>query len=157
MVKKEETNAPVAEESAVAKKPARKAPAKAAAKSPVLEPVKAPVKRAPKTEPVVAKSDGTDVAEPAKKVAAKKAPAKRGAAKKPAEAELADVAAPVASAPLAPISATSRLICRLRSSTPSVDVQLTTRVMMAKATDALALVAAPEKRARLILSPLMRL
>ncbi len=123
MVKKEETNAPVAEESAVAKKPARKAPAKAAAKSPVKEPVKAPVKRAPKTNPVVAKSDESSVAEPAKKVAAKKAPAKRGAAKKPVEAELAEVSTPVASAPLAPISATSLMFMAPDLPTPVIDTK----------------------------------
>jgi ribonuclease E len=119
MVKKEDTNAPVADESAVAKKPARRAPAKAAAKAPT----KAPVKRAAKTEPAPATEPTVEVAavesESPKKPAAKKAPAKR-AVKKSSETEA--VAAPVMTSP-APMSATSLMFMAPDLPTPVIDAK----------------------------------
>ena len=127
MVKKEETNAPVAEESAVAKKPARKAPAKSAAKAPAKAAAKAqanaatkaPAKRTAKAAP--AEADLELAAEAPKKVAAKKVPAQRAATKKSDDAAQS-VEAPV-TAPLAPISATSLMFMAPDLPTPVIDAK----------------------------------
>ena len=125
MVKKEDTNAPVADDSAVAKKPARKAPVKAVAKAPAKTPVKAAVKAPAKrgVKAVEAEAE-VQVAEDApKQAAAKKAPAKRASAKKSSDTEknLA-VEAPTA-APLAPISATSLMFMAPDLPTPVIDTK----------------------------------
>ena len=128
MVKKEDSNAPTANEAPAAKKPARKPVAKATEK--VVAAVKKPAaKRAPKAAAVdaVAVDAATFETEApaAKKVSVKKpavtkkAPAKRGSAKVPAEAEV--VAAPVA--PLAPISATSLMFMAPDLPTPVIDAK----------------------------------
>jgi ribonuclease E len=118
MVKKEETNAPVAEELASVKKPTRKAPAKAATKAP-----------AKTSEKVAAKSPTKRVAKapaelepelPKEQAAAKRTPAKRVSSKKPAETAVA--VAPVALAP-APISATSLMFMAPDLPTPVIDAK----------------------------------
>ena len=125
MVKKEDTNAPVADDSAVAKKPARKAPVKAVAKAPAKTPVKAAAKAPAKRGVKVVEAEAeVQVAEDApKKVAVKKAPAKRAPAKKSSDTEqnLA-VEAPTA-APLAPISATSLMFMAPDLPTPVIDTK----------------------------------
>jgi ribonuclease E len=130
MVKKEDTNAPAAEETATAKKSTRKPAAKAVAKvaEKAASAVKKPAaKRAPKS------SDSAPEVEvvAADKPAAKKAPAKKAAAadKKPAAkrvtkaaAEAEATAAPAA-APLAPISATSLMFMAPDLPTPVIDAK----------------------------------
>jgi ribonuclease E len=129
MVKKEDTNAPVTDESSVAKKPVRKAPAKSVAnteaKKPILkrvakvlapaaEEIEPPVKKAV-AKKAPAKSVAADAA--TEKVAVKKTPAKRGSSK------VAAVAAAPAAAPLAPISATSLMFMAPDLPTPVIDAK----------------------------------
>ena len=137
MVKKEETNAPVTEESVLAKKPARKPAAKAVAKvaEKAAAAVKKPVaKRAPKSvaEVVEAAEAETPVAKkaPAKKASAapaKQAPAKRGASKGASDVGISsepetEAVAPTI-APLAPISATSLMFMAPDLPTPVIDAK----------------------------------
>lgn len=134
MVNKEETNAPVTEESVVAKKPARKPAARAVAK--VAEKAAAAVKkpaakRAPKSvaevvEAAEVESSASTKKAPAKKAvatAAKKAPAKRASAKSAVEAEVSSEAGAPATAPLAPISATSLMFMAPDLPTPVIDAK----------------------------------
>ena len=130
MVKKEDTNAPAAEETATAKKSTRKPAAKAVAKvaEKAASAVKKPAaKRAPKS------SDSAPEVEvvAADKPAAKKAPAKKAAAadKKPAAKRVTKAAAETeapaapAAAPLAPISATSLMFMAPDLPTPVIDAK----------------------------------
>jgi ribonuclease E len=125
MVKKEDTNAPVADESAVAKKPVRKAPVKTAAKTPaktvVRAAVKAPAKRAVKSAPAEAEVSVAD--ETSKKVAAKKVPTKRASTKKSVEATQSATTEAPANAPLPPISATSLMFMAPDLPTPVIDTK----------------------------------
>ena len=128
MVKKEDTNAPAAEETATAKKSTRKPAAKAVAKvaEKAASAVKKPAaKRAPKS------SDSAPEVEvvAAEKPAAKKAPAKKAAAadKKPAAKRVtkaaAEAPAATTAAPLAPISATSLMFMAPDLPTPVIDAK----------------------------------
>jgi ribonuclease E len=110
MVKKEDTNAPVTDESAVAKKLGRKAPVKAADKPESKKPI---LKRGAKA----AAPDSDVVEAPAKKAIVKKAPAKRGSSK------VAAADAAPAAAPLAPISATSLMFMAPDLPTPVIDAK----------------------------------
>ena len=128
MVKKENTNAPVTDESAVAKKPARKSPAKTVAK-PAAEAKKPAAKKAPAKKVAAKKAPIESVVEeaivdkaPAKKAPAKKAPAKRGAKKTADVSETLEIAAPIV-APLAPISATSLMFMAPDLPTPVIDAK----------------------------------
>jgi ribonuclease E len=125
MVKKEDTNAPVTDESAEAKKPIRKPATKAVAKKPAI---KRATKTAPEAEVRESAAEAPAKKAPAKKapikaavekVVAKKAPAKRGAAKAAAETE---AVAPAASA-LPPISATSLMFMAPDLPTPVIDAK----------------------------------
>ncbi|MEO0067250.1 MAG: hypothetical protein RJB63_375 [Actinomycetota bacterium] len=135
MVKKEDTNAPIAEESAAAKKPARKPAAKAAAK--VVEKATAAVKKPAAKRGAKAVDSDVAVAEaPAAETSAKKtrktavakgdstttakAPAKRGTAK---VAAVAEATSTPAAAPLAPISATSLMFMAPDLPTPVIDAK----------------------------------
>jgi ribonuclease E len=116
MVKKEDTNAPVTEDSAVAKKPARKAPVKAAAKPSAKAPVKAAAKAPAKR--------GVKVVEAEAEVqVAKKAPAKRTSAKKSPDTEQNQAVEAPTAAPLAPISATSLMFMAPDLPTPVIDTK----------------------------------
>jgi ribonuclease E len=123
MVKKEEINAPVTDESAVAKKPARKSAAKTAvkqeteAKKPAAK--NALAKKVPaKKAPVEAIAEEVAV----EKAPAKKAPAKRGAKKAAEVSETLEVSASVVP-PLAPISATSLMFMAPDLPTPVIDAK----------------------------------
>jgi ribonuclease E len=135
MVKKEDTNAPIAEESAAATKPARKPAAKAAAK--VVEKATAAVKKPAAKRGAKAVDSDVAVAEaPAAETSAKKtrktavakgdstttakAPAKRGTAK---VAAVAEATSTPAAAPLAPISATSLMFMAPDLPTPVIDAK----------------------------------
>ena len=121
MVKKEQTNAPVAEESAVAKKPTRKSPVKATvevAEKPVVAKSKAPAKRGVKA---AAQTEVPVKEESAQPIAAKKAPVRRAASKKPVAAK--EVIETPAAAPLAPISATSLMFMAPDLPTPVIDAK----------------------------------
>jgi ribonuclease E len=116
MVKKEDINAPVADDSAVAKKPARKAPVKAVAKAPAKTPVKAAAKAPAKR--------GVKVVEAEAEVqVAKKAPAKRTSAKKSPDTEQNQAVEAPTAAPLAPISATSLMFMAPDLPTPVIDTK----------------------------------
>ena len=121
MVKKEDTNAPVTDESAVAKKPVRKSAAKSVAK-PEAEAKQPAAKKAPAKKTAAKKAPAESISEEVvvEKTTAKKAPAKRGA-KKTAE-ETLEVVAP-AVAPLAPISATSLMFMAPDLPTPVIDAK----------------------------------
>ena len=134
MVNKEETNAPVTEESVVAKKPARKPAVRAVAK--VAEKAAAAVKkpaakRAPKSVEEVVEAAEVELRAstkkaPAKKAvatAAKKAPAKRASAKSAVESEISSEVGAPAAAPLAPISATSLMFMAPDLPTPVIDAK----------------------------------
>jgi ribonuclease E len=133
MVKKEETNAPVTEESVVAKRPARKPAVKAVAK--VAEKAAAAVKkpaakRAPKSvEEVVEAAEvelGVAKKTPAKNVqttATKKTPSKRGTAKSVSDVAVSAEAASPAAAPIAPMSATSLMFMAPDLPTPVIDAK----------------------------------
>jgi ribonuclease E len=134
MVNKEETNAPVTEESVVAKKPARKPAVRAVAK--VAEKAAAAVKkpaakRAPKSVAEVVEAAEVELSAstkkaPAKKAvatAAKKAPAKRASAKSAVESEISSEVGAPAAAPLAPISATSLMFMAPDLPTPVIDAK----------------------------------
>ena len=121
MVKKEQTNAPVAEESAVAKKPTRKSPVKATvevAEKPVVAKSKAPAKRGVKA---AAQTEVPVKEESAQPIAAKKDPVRRAASKKPVAAK--EVIETPAAAPLAPISATSLMFMAPDLPTPVIDAK----------------------------------
>jgi ribonuclease E len=116
MVKKEDIKAPVADDSAVAKKPARKAPVKAVAKAPAKTPVKAAAKAPAKR--------GVKVVEAEAEVqVAKKAPAKRTSAKKSPDTEQNKAVEAPTAAPLAPISATSLMFMAPDLPTPVIDTK----------------------------------
>ena len=136
MVKKEDTNAPIAEESAAAKKPARKPAAKAAAK--VVEKATAAVKKpAGKRGAKTVEADVVAAEAPAAKSIAKKAPVRKTAAAKSESAPAAktsakrgssktaatDVTETPAAAPLAPISATSLMFMAPDLPTPVIDAK----------------------------------
>ena len=130
MVKKEDTNAPAAEETATAKKSTRKPAAKAVAKvaEKAASAVKKPAaKRAPKSSDTAPEVEVVAADKPA----AKKAPAKKAAAadKKPAAKRVTKAAAETeapaapAAAPLAPISATSLMFMAPDLPTPVIDAK----------------------------------
>jgi ribonuclease E len=123
MVKKEDTNAPVTDESAVAKKPARKSAAKTVAK-PEAEAKQPAAKKAPAKKTATKKAPAESISEDVvvEKNPAKKAPAKRGAKKTAEVAETVEVTAP-AVAPLAPISATSLMFMAPDLPTPVIDAK----------------------------------
>jgi ribonuclease E len=123
MVKKEDTNAPVTDESAVAKKPARKSAAKTVAK-PEAEAKQPATKKAPAKKAAAKKAPVEAIAEEVavEKAPAKKAPVKRGAKKAAEVSETLEVAAP-AVAPLAPISATSLMFMAPDLPTPVIDAK----------------------------------
>ena len=134
MVKKEDTNAPAAEESAIAKKPARKPAVKAVAK--IAETAASAVKKPAAKRATKAADSAVEVEESAaKKPAAKKVPAKKTApaVKKPAAKRAPKAAAEVAAefeaspvqavAPLAPISATSLMFMAPDLPTPVIDAK----------------------------------
>ena len=133
MVKKEETNAPVTEESVVAKRPARKPAVKAVAK--VAEKAAAAVKkpaakRAPKSvEEVVEAAEvelGVAKKTPAKNVQTtptKKTPSKRGTAKSVSDVAVSAEAASLAATPIAPMSATSLMFMAPDLPTPVIDAK----------------------------------
>jgi ribonuclease E len=123
MVKKEDTDAPVTDESAVAKKPARKSAAKSVAK-PEVEAKQPAAKKAPAKKPAAKKAPAESISEEVvvEKTPAKKAPAKRGAKKAAEVAETIEVTSP-AVAPLAPISATSLMFMAPDLPTPVIDAK----------------------------------
>ena len=128
MVKKEDTNAPVTDESAVAKKPARKSAAKTVAKS-EADAKKPAAKKAPAKKAAVKKAPAEVIAEesaakeaPDKKATAKRTPVKRGAKKVAEVTETVEATAPVV-APLAPISATSLMFMAPDLPTPVIDAK----------------------------------
>jgi ribonuclease E len=134
MVKKEQTNAPVTEESEVAKKTTRKPAAKAVAK--VAEKAAAVVKkpaakRAPKSVAEVVEAAEVESSVAAKKsplkkgvaTAAKKAPAKRSTAKSAVESVVSSEVEAPAAAPLVPISATSLMFMAPDLPTPVIDAK----------------------------------
>jgi ribonuclease E len=123
MVKKEDTNAPVTDELAVAKKPSRKSAAKSVAK-PEAEAKQPAAKKAPAKKPAAKKAPAESISEEVvvEKTPTKKAPAKRGAKKNAEVAETIEVTAP-AVAPLAPISATSLMFMAPDLPTPVIDAK----------------------------------
>ncbi len=132
MVKKEETNAPIVDESTVAKKTTRKPAAKATTKASEPTAAKKPsVRRATKAnaaEPVEADSLAPKTSA---KPAAKKAPVKKTAvaeSKKPsvkrgASKNAVDAVEVTPAAPLAPISATSLMFMAPDLPTPVIDAK----------------------------------
>jgi len=123
MVKKEDINAPVTDESAVAKKPARKSAAKTVAK-PEAEAKQPAAKKVPAKKAAAKQAPVESIAEEVvvERAPAKKGPAKRGAKKAAEVSETLEVAAP-AVAPLAPMSATSLMFMAPDLPTPVIDAK----------------------------------